>query len=430
MILIIGCVMVLSLTQPAFAYLDPGSGSMLTSALLGMVATLLFFVKGFYYKVRSWLSRDSGTLIRGSQEKPQLAFYSEGRQYWNTFKPILDELSKRGEPCVYLTSDKNDPGLLCANDVVRTSFIGTGRQAHTYLNHLEADVCVMTTPGLDVLQLKRSKGVKHYAHVMHSLTDAAIYKTYSFDYYDSILTSGDHQVHSIRKLEELRGTHPKQLLNTGCLYFDEMKRQLPTIDQAETNKDHITVLVAPTWGANGLLRKFGSRILLPLLEQYEQVILRPHPQSYISEKEMLESLQKELAAYPNLLWNNDQDGVSVMAKANVLVSDLSGIVFDFAFLFEKPVVTIKADLNRLGLEAADLPWDPWELTVLDVIGYQIGEEDIDRLPAILDSVVKEKQKIVDIRQLREDCAVNFGCAAESVADQLLHIRQTVTSNHN
>lgn len=430
MILIISGVFFLSLTQPVFAYLDPGSGSMLTSAVLGMVATLLFFVKGAYYKVRNWLSRDSGTLIRGSQEKPQLAFYSEGRQYWNTFKPILDELSKRGEPCVYLTSDKNDPGLLCANDVVRTSFIGTGRQAYTYLNHLEADVCVMTTPGLDVLQIKRSKGVKHYAHVMHSLNDASTYKTYSFDYFDSILTSGNHQIHSIRKLEELRGTHPKQLLNTGCLYFDEMKQQVHKIEPTISTKDHRTVLVAPTWGANGLLRKFGSRILLPILKQYEQVILRPHPQSYISEKEMLESLREELAPYSNLVWNNDPDGVSVMAKANVLVSDLSGIVFDFAFLFEKPVVTIKSDLNRLGFEAADLPWDPWEFSVLDVLGYQIGEDEIDRLPTILDSILNGISKVDAIRQLREDCAVNFGCAAESVADQLLHIRQTVTSNHN
>jgi len=43
---------------------------------------------------------------------------------------------------------------------VEAKYIGTGTKAYSYLRFLEADVCAMTTPGLDVLQIKRSKGVK------------------------------------------------------------------------------------------------------------------------------------------------------------------------------------------------------------------------------------------------------------------------------
>lgn len=65
---------------------------------------------------------------------------------------------------------------------------------------LEADVCVLTTPGLDVLQIHRSPGVRHYAHLVHSATDMAIYKLFSFDWFDSVLCSGPHQMRSLRAL--------------------------------------------------------------------------------------------------------------------------------------------------------------------------------------------------------------------------------------
>ena len=41
-----------ALSQPALAYLDPGSGSMLIAGLVGLLASLLFFLKGLYYKSR------------------------------------------------------------------------------------------------------------------------------------------------------------------------------------------------------------------------------------------------------------------------------------------------------------------------------------------------------------------------------------------
>ncbi len=69
---------------------------------------------------------------------------------------------------------------------------------------LTADVCLMTTPGINVYQLKRSKGVKHYAHVLHAASDATMYRLFGIDYFDSILLSGDYQKKDIRLLEEIR----------------------------------------------------------------------------------------------------------------------------------------------------------------------------------------------------------------------------------
>jgi hypothetical protein len=427
-ILLATLLLLTALLQPAFAYLDPGSGSMLVAGLAGLLTTLMFFLKGLYYKGRRILFGVLGKTAQDDQGRHQFVFYSEGRQYWSTFKPIIDELVGRRERCVYLTSDEEDPGLRHSSELVRVKCIGRGTTAYVYLTALEADICAMTTPGLDVLHIRRSKRVKHYAHLIHAPTDIGIYKRYSFDYFDSILISGDHQGKSLRKLEELRGTPRKLLFKTGCLYYDEMWRQLKEMDVTPADGDPLTVLVAPTWGLNGLLKKFGARVLIPMLEKQWRVIVRPHPQSYISERIMLDSLREELKQYPNLQWDSNKDGIRSMVQANAMVSDLSGIVFDFAFLFEKPVITLKFELDKLGSEAAELPWDPWELTVLDIVGRRIAESEMDVLPKIIEQELGTSERTQRIRRLRDESVANFACAAKYVADELLRIRDDMHNN--
>jgi len=402
-------------------YIDPGTGSMLIAGLLGILATILFFLKGLYYKSRRLALGFVGATTKDDQTKHQLVFYSEGRQYWSTFRPLIDELVRRNERCLYLTSDERDPGLLYPSELLSTRYIGAGIKAYAHLAILEADVCAMTTPGLDVLQIKRSKGVKHYTHLIHAPTDVGTYKQYSFDYFDSILLSGDHQSRSLRTLEELRGTPRKHLSKVGCLYYDVMQKQLNELDPAPVTGSP-TVLVAPTWGENGLLQRCGSRILLPLLKRQWKVILRPHPQSHTSEKDMLDRLREELRHYPNLLWNSDNDGTQAMARANVMVSDISGVVFDFVFLFERPVITLRYDLNKIGLEVSDLPWDPWELSVLDTIGTRIEEDEVDGLPSVIERELAKSDRREKIRQLRDESVANFGHAAIAAADELMRIR--------
>lgn len=41
----------LSIATPAYAYLDPGTGSMLVSALLGVAAAVALAVKMFWYRL-------------------------------------------------------------------------------------------------------------------------------------------------------------------------------------------------------------------------------------------------------------------------------------------------------------------------------------------------------------------------------------------
>ena len=49
---------------PALAYLDPSTGSMILSAIVGMLATAMLAIKTYWYKLKNFFRRDRAA--RGS----------------------------------------------------------------------------------------------------------------------------------------------------------------------------------------------------------------------------------------------------------------------------------------------------------------------------------------------------------------------------
>jgi CDP-glycerol glycerophosphotransferase (TagB/SpsB family) len=188
-------------------------------------------------------------------------------------------------------------------------------------------------------------------------------------------------------------------------------------------RDGLCVLVAPTWGANGLFARFGARLPQLLLDAGFDVIIRPHPQSYTSEKEMLASLTEELAGYPKLRWDDAGDGFESMAEADLLVSDQSGIVFDYAFVFERPAITVRFPFQRAGLEASDLPGELWESTVLDKVGAGLDEADLDTLPELVRRMAASADLRESIRSVKQQNLFNPGQAGATAARQILEIQR-------
>jgi hypothetical protein len=47
------------LSEPAWAYLDPGTGSMIISAIVGLFATVGLAVKTYWYKLKGLFRRDA-----------------------------------------------------------------------------------------------------------------------------------------------------------------------------------------------------------------------------------------------------------------------------------------------------------------------------------------------------------------------------------
>ena len=134
-------------------YIDPGTGSMLFSILIGAAATLFFLGKAALIKVKLILSgKKDGSAQLDASYNPYV-IYNEGNQYWNTFKPVCDEFEARKIALTYYTSSKTDPVFEQNYQFVKPEFIGEGNAAFAKLNMLSAGFVLMTTPGLQVYQL-------------------------------------------------------------------------------------------------------------------------------------------------------------------------------------------------------------------------------------------------------------------------------------
>jgi hypothetical protein len=51
--------LLLAVSPAALAYLDPSTGSMVVSAIVGIFASIALAVKTYWYKIKSWFRRDN-----------------------------------------------------------------------------------------------------------------------------------------------------------------------------------------------------------------------------------------------------------------------------------------------------------------------------------------------------------------------------------
>lgn len=398
-----------------FAYLDPGTGSMLLYFLLSIFAMFIYYVKESYYKITSFFTKyQSNNSLKKPSSDTHIAFYSEGAHYWNVFLPIIEELERKNIKCIYYTSSKNDEGLNATHKNLTTEYIGSNMGSYLFLNNLDVAIVVMTTPQIDVMYLKRSKNVKNYIHIVHSPIDMLYYNKFAFDYFDTIMCSGYYQMDSIRALEEKRSLPPKKLLATGLTYYDVMERNKNKYLKKNEQK---TILVAPTWGKKSMLTRFGIEPIILLLKEGYNIILRPHPQMYISQKELMLEIENKLLKYENIEICNRASGEYAMGMADLLISDISGIIFDFFFIYEKPLVLIEGKVQKGGFEAEDVEKEAWEITMFDKIAKVVNYDNIDTLHKIVESELSTDHS-KNIALIREQALFNFGQAGKVAATQL------------
>lgn len=400
-------------------YIDPASTSALLYIIIAIGATIAFTLKGYFYRIINFV-KGKGFKNNSDFEGYNILFYSEGKQYWNVFLPVIQALEKKNVQCGYLTSDEDDPGLSYESSLMKAKYIGNLTMTSVYLNKLKAKFVGMTTPQLDVMMIRRSKKVDHYGHIVHAPIDIFSYRKFAFDYFDSVFCSGYHQIEGIQKLEEKRGTNKKVLLESGLTYYDVMvehnKNGKPTLN------DKKVVLVAPTWKEYSILNRFGVRFFENLLKDTTfDVILRPHPQSYVSFPEVIGEIEKHFKNESRFSIDRNPLGNTSMEKSSVMISDLSGVIWDYAFLYAKPVMLLKTEADAmLGFEGSELDYEMWEMRERPRLGKNFDENDIDEIGAIVSETI-ENSSVNTLETLRNESVYNFGKAGETVARQIIDI---------
>ena len=401
-------------------YIDPGTGSMLFSIIIGIAGVLIFAGHALIIKLKFFFlggrAKDDGS------GKMPICVFSEGKRYWNVFKPVLDEFEKRGRDIYYLTASPDDPALSADLKHVHAEFIGEGNKGISKMNFIKADIVVSTTPSLDVFQWKRSKGAKYYVHLPHMPNDITTYKMFGLDFYDAVLVSGKYQEEQIRRLEQIRSIPAKEIVLTGIPYLDKMKERLDSLPSGKTTGSEKTILLAPSWGSNGILTAYGASFIESLVRTSYKIIIRPHPQSFTSEKDLLDRLMKQFPETDKLKWNRDPDNFNVLNEADILISDFSGVIFDFALVFNKPVIYTEPSNDW---SQYDCCWDTeelWTYRILPRIGRKLTGENFGNIGSLIEDCISGSgsDELAKGRELaREQTWCNIGDGAAKTADYLI-----------
>ncbi|MDR2490070.1 MAG: CDP-glycerol glycerophosphotransferase family protein [Spirochaetaceae bacterium] len=411
-------------------YIDPGTGSMLFSILIGAAATLYFLSRALLIKLKVLLS--GGRVTAAAAARKPYVIYCEGRQYCNVFQPVLDEFEKRQIELLYLSSAEDDPAFEAGYVYIKTEYIGEGNRAYARLNMLAADIVLMTTPGLDVYQLKRSKGVKHYAHILHAPSDATMYRLFGIDYFDSVLLTGEYQARDIRVLEQQRGLPEKRLVVSGCSYLDVYAKKIAALPKEPEHP--FTVLVSPTWGPSGLLAKYGARLLTPLVKTGSRIIVRPHPQSKKSEAAILDKLRECFKEVGNLEWDYERENIHSLSKADLMISDFSGVIFDYTFLFDKPVLYVNQNVDLRPYDADDICsgeagsaglYKLWQFSALASFGIALTEDMFENIGDVLTNITDSLELQAARQKAREEAWMYRHEAGKRIADFMIEQKSNI-----
>ena len=396
--------------SPVLSYIDPGTGSMLFTVLLSVIGAGAYSARALFNKIRSGGMRKSA-----AKDRIPLVIFSDNKRYWNVFEPICRELGKRGRKVVYITASQDDPAFSCGLDNVTAEYPGEGSKLFSRLNNLNASVVLSTTPGLDVYQWKRSPYVGCYVHIPHAASELVLYRMFGLDYYDAVMLSGEYQERDLRDLEKLRKQPPKEFCYVGIPYMDEMAARQAAAGPAPDHER--TVLLAPSWGKSAIFSVYGGRIIDELLKTGYHVIVRPHPQSFTSEKELIEKVMAEHPASERLEWNRDVDNFDVLRRSDILISDFSGVIFDFTLIYDKPVIYTDP---RIDLAPYDAWWlgqrELWTHTALPRLGKRLDESNMKDIKAVIDECLSDPKYAEGRRQVKAETWVHPGEGAVRAAD--------------
>ncbi len=406
------------------AYIDPGTGSMLVTIVIGIAATLIYAMKGLFIKLKARLT--GGRVQDVSSTKIPYVIYSDSKRYWNVFGPICDEFERRQIPLTYYTQSQDDPVFEQDYKYITAEFIGEGSKGFARLNILHAGTVLSTTPGLDVYQWKRSKNVDRYIHIFHDVTEATGYRMFGMDYYDDILLSGAFQGDYIRKLEELRGLPAKRLHVVGSTYLDGMKARAEAEGTGKSSAGNAsaavgvsrTVLLAPSWGVSSILNRFGADILNALIATGYDIIVRPHPQMKTSDPELLAELMRRFPDGEHFSWNFDNDNFDVLRRSDIMITDYSGIMFDYCLIFDRPLMYADTSFDKAPYDAAWIDGPVWHIDILKDLGKRLDPADFANMKACIDEVLESDVYRAGREKVRETVWQNEGKAAVETVDYM------------
>ena len=360
------------------------------------------------------------------QKYRAIVFYSENEYDFIFFKSIVEKLTQEYDTKIcYVTSSKTDPMLNCNDKNILPFYIGDGVAHKNFFINLKATILVMTMPDLETFHIKRSKVYPvHYVYIFHSLNSTQrAYRSTAFDNFDTVFCTGNYQIIEIQERERKFNLKKKKLVKHGYGRLDALINQVQNTNIKKDISTNKVVLVAPSWGANGLIETKGQEIVHLLLNSGFDVILRPHPMTIKKSNKVIQKIEKEFKDNLNFKLETDIRNMESWFLCDCMISDLSGAAIEYAFAFEKPILYVITPEKIV--QEIEIGLVPLEEKIRTEIGEIVSLSQLSLIPSKINQFLLSQNKFKEkIQKIRGETVFNIGNSGDQGAKHLLELKKS------
>ena len=357
-----------------------------------------------------------------------LVFYSESSGFYKYFKGVIEYILETTNITVhYITSDYNDSIFELAqnNKQIKPYFIGE-KKLITLMMKMDADIVVMTMPDLDNYHIKRSYVRKdiEYIFIPHSMCSLNLtMRTASMDHFDTIFCTGKHQREETEKTEIAYGLPRKKIVDWGYCLLDEMRS---VYREKSKRLEEKTVLVAPSWQKDNIVDNCLEELLTSLRGHGYKIIVRPHPQHVKHQPERMEALKDKFKNNSEIEIQTDFSSNDTVFNADIMITDWSGIAYEYAFTTYKPVLFVDTPLKIMNPEYEKIDTLPFNILIREKIGRVIQPEDAVHAHQIInDMFLIEDSYKETIKEYAYDYVYNLDQSGEIGGKYIIQTLQNI-----
>lgn len=352
-----------------------------------------------------------------------VVFYSESSGFYKYFQGIIEYLLENTNIVIhYITSDPEDKifELAKSNDRIRPYYIGEKRLI-TLMMKMDADVVVMTMPDLENYHIKRSYIRKdiEYIYIPHGMDSLNLtMRTGSMDHYDSVFCVGKHQKEEIEKTEAAYQLPKKKLVEWGYSLLDEMRADYAKM--SHQNSEVKKILIAPSWQQDNIVDSCLEQILDNLKGKGYQITVRPHPQHVRHRGEFMEQLKVKYEQDSDVEIQTDFSSNSTVFEADLMITDWSGIAYEYAYTTQKPVLFINTPMKVMNPEYQRIDTVPLNILLREEIGCSLNLEELDQISDKVQELLDHKDDYYEkIGNFVQEYVYNHGTSAEVGAKYII-----------
>ena len=351
-----------------------------------------------------------------------LVFYSESNGFYKYYKGIIEYLLNNTNIVIhYITSDYNDNifKMEKENPNIKAYYIEEKRLIPLMMK-MDADVVVMTMPDLQNYHIKRSYIRKdiEYIYIPHGMDSLNLtMRTGSMDHFDTVFVTGKYQKEESIKTNEVYDLKDRKIFEWGYTLLDDM---IANYKEKKTKNKTQSVLIAPSWQKDNIVDSCLEEILDVLKGKDYKVIVRPHPQHVRHMKEKFEQMKKDYENDKNIEIQTDFSSNDTVFNADLMITDWSGIAYEYSFTTKKPVVFIDTPMKIMNPEYKKIGVEPFNIWARDEIGKVVKLNEIDNLDKVVEDILKNQEKYKKkISKLVDESVYNLGNSGEVGAKYII-----------